>query len=343
VNTPIRDVKKLLAAGAAFIVLPWYTLTRLFRLATNGSSSSWLVKVLIMDDASDVACKTAAKLLSELASRRKTLLLLNRQLPSGFTLRGELQSGGVSLRSGGIEVQQLLHRIFEDASDYLACVERFLGRYDAPALAQARQMHHDFLERVAAFRVDNMRGLLEVGAFKRFLLEGLERHDRLLASSYRTFALSPYDFKQEMLDVTVKPVKPVPSMLAPRLPYRVLHIEDNLESLRLMRLVLAGRNDLKLLEAETSKFGLELAHAEKPSVILLDIGLPDVNGYDTLVALRASADTADIPVIAISAHPPKNIGCGPNVVFDEYITKPYDIVHLMTTVDRALKSHSRAA
>ncbi len=359
-TTPIRDIRKLINASAKGVSSLWHTLTRLDRVFSNGASDAWLVKALLRNNRDAGACKGAVKDLAELSHRRKTILLLTKKLDAGFMLRGEAHGANTNLRANSLENQQILHIILDESSAYMQCVERFLGRYDAPTLAAARRMHHDFDEVLAAFRVDNMMGTPNIAAFKRFVLEAMERHNRLLANSYRTFALAPLAIN-EMVEsagirdvgsagvqltvaapsedvLRVDAVSTVGGVGAPRgMPASVLYIEDNLESLRLMRLVLAKRADLQLIEAETSQAGLQKASARKPALILLDVGLPDLNGYDTLLALRASPDTANIPVIGISAHPPKNIGCGPNVVFDHYITKPFDIAHLMTTMDSALK------
>jgi len=84
--------------------------------------------------------------------------------------------------------------------------------------------------------------------------------------------------------------------------------------------------------------GLELAAENNPDLILLDINLPGMDGFEVLKLLRQRDVTRNTPVIAISANAmPKDIERGMKAGFDDYITKPINIQTLLTAVDDKLK------
>lgn len=116
--------------------------------------------------------------------------------------------------------------------------------------------------------------------------------------------------------------------------YTVLYIEDNPANLRLVTQLLGRRSDIKMLSAEDPFLGLELAMEYQPDLVLLDINLPGIDGYEVLKYLRQRDSTRDKPVIAISANAmPRDIKKGLKAGFDDYITKPIDIKILLQTVD----------
>ncbi|MFU8788930.1 MAG: PAS domain S-box protein [Methylobacter sp.] len=119
--------------------------------------------------------------------------------------------------------------------------------------------------------------------------------------------------------------------------HTVLYIEDNPANLRLVAQIL-GRNPLlKLIAASTAEMGLELASAHRPDLILLDINLPGMDGYQVLSVLRSLPPVKDTPVIAVSANAmPGDIERGRASGFDDYITKPIDMVQLLEAIDRLL-------
>lgn len=116
---------------------------------------------------------------------------------------------------------------------------------------------------------------------------------------------------------------------------RLLYVEDNASNLNLMRHILDKRADYRLLEADDGSSGLAVAQRELPDLILLDINLPDLSGYEVLARLRAMPDTAAIPVVAISANAMKgDRRRGLEAGFDDYLTKPIDIPALFRVLDR---------
>ena len=105
----------------------------------------------------------------------------------------------------------------------------------------------------------------------------------------------------------------------------ILIVEDNEKNLKLVRDVLQAKG-YATLEAGTAEEGLELARAQSPGLILMDIHLPGMSGIEALKALRAEAATAAIPVIAITASVMKEsvrevMAAG----FNAFIEKPINV------------------
>ncbi|MGZ4968927.1 MAG: ATP-binding protein [Methylobacter sp.] len=120
--------------------------------------------------------------------------------------------------------------------------------------------------------------------------------------------------------------------------HTVLYIEDNPANLRLVRKVISKNTRLLLIDARTAEQGLSIARTRHPDLILLDINLPGMNGFEALRQLQNNPATADIPVIAISANAmerdeKKGLAAG----FTDYLTKPLDIPKLLTLLDTLLK------
>lgn len=127
---------------------------------------------------------------------------------------------------------------------------------------------------------------------------------------------------------------------APLKPHTVklLYIEDNPVSLKLVRMVLEKQPHIHLETAQEPHLGLELAHNNPPDLILLDINLPGIDGYEVLSRLRADSKTAHIPTIAVSAHDLKpDRQKGRENGFDDYITKPINLQHFTQTINAVLQ------
>jgi len=118
----------------------------------------------------------------------------------------------------------------------------------------------------------------------------------------------------------------------------VLYIEDNPVNVLLMEAMLAQQTRLQLISAELPEAGLQLARAQRPDLILLDIQLPGIDGYEVLRRLRADEGTRDIPVIAISANAmPADLERGLAAGFRDYLTKPIDQRVLVAALNKALQ------
>jgi CheY-like chemotaxis protein len=105
----------------------------------------------------------------------------------------------------------------------------------------------------------------------------------------------------------------------------VLVIEDNALNLKLVRDVL-GHAGYRVLEAGDAEQGIDIARAEAPDLILMDVQLPGVDGIEALGRLRADAGTAAIPVVALTALAMKAdrercLAAG----FDGYLEKPVSV------------------
>jgi signal transduction histidine kinase/ActR/RegA family two-component response regulator len=133
---------------------------------------------------------------------------------------------------------------------------------------------------------------------------------------------------------------PAPQAVAER-QFDILCIEDNPANLRLVERILAQRADIRLLSASAPGLGLELAAAHRPSLILLDINLPDMDGYEVLRRLQANPATCSIPVLGISSNAmPKDIERALAAGFSDYLTKPLDIAQFMAVVYSYLEAPS---
>jgi PAS domain S-box-containing protein len=118
----------------------------------------------------------------------------------------------------------------------------------------------------------------------------------------------------------------------------LLCVEDNPANLMLVEKLLARRPDIRLLSARDGDRGIEMAHASRPDVVLMDINLPGISGIKALRILAEDPATAHIPVIALSANAmPRDIEKGLEAGFFRYLTKPIKVNEFMDTLDAALK------
>jgi signal transduction histidine kinase/ActR/RegA family two-component response regulator len=124
------------------------------------------------------------------------------------------------------------------------------------------------------------------------------------------------------------------SDIAPRL---LLYVEDNPANLRLVEEIVAFRRDLRLLSAHDGHLGLQLARAHRPDIILMDLNLPGMSGFEVLRQLGADPETADIPVIALTANAmPRDFERGVAAGFHRYLTKPIDIEKFTEAINSTL-------
>lgn len=122
----------------------------------------------------------------------------------------------------------------------------------------------------------------------------------------------------------------------------ILYIEDNPDNMLLVKRALEARG-YRLLQATTGQQGLEIAERENVDLILLDINLPDIDGYEVARRLRHHKKTAlaYVPIIAITANALKGdaekaleAGC------DVYMAKPINIRELWAQVEGLLPSEN---
>ncbi|MFZ4791520.1 MAG: PAS domain-containing hybrid sensor histidine kinase/response regulator [Candidatus Competibacteraceae bacterium] len=124
--------------------------------------------------------------------------------------------------------------------------------------------------------------------------------------------------------------------------HTLLYVEDNTANMKLVEQIIARYIDMCLMTATTANSGIEIARAAQPDVILMDINLPGINGFEALQILRLDPATAHIPVIAISANAmPRDITKGLEAGFFRYITKPIKVNEFMEALDVALEFAER--
>ena len=116
---------------------------------------------------------------------------------------------------------------------------------------------------------------------------------------------------------------------------RILYVEDNDDNIYMLRRRLQ-RQGFEVLIARDGVSGVEIARSERPDLILMDLGLPILDGWQAARLLKADSVTSGIPVIALSAHAMSgdraqalDAGC------DEYDVKPVEWSRLLTKI-RAL-------
>ena len=121
----------------------------------------------------------------------------------------------------------------------------------------------------------------------------------------------------------------------------LLYVEDNPANVRLMEVLIGSVPGLAMVSAHDAELALALAETRRPDVIVMDINLPGMNGYQTLAALRQNPVTAPIPVIALSAAATTgDVENGLAAGFHDYLTKPIDVARVIGALQQALGGKS---
>ncbi len=114
--------------------------------------------------------------------------------------------------------------------------------------------------------------------------------------------------------------------------YKILVVDDEPPIVRLMEFILA-RQGHEMLIAVNGQEALDKVRAHQPDLVLLDIMMPRIDGYEVARTLRADPATATLPIIMLSAKAQEeDIQKGINVGVDEYITKPFSPEQLVGVV-----------
>ncbi len=120
-------------------------------------------------------------------------------------------------------------------------------------------------------------------------------------------------------------------------PRAILQVDNNRGNINLVVEFLSRRSDFNVLTACNGNDALKIALQHQPSVILMDINTPRLNGFEALAILRANPETIHIPVIALSSDAyPNDIRAGLEAGFYRYLTKPFVLTELMDSIDAAL-------
>jgi len=122
---------------------------------------------------------------------------------------------------------------------------------------------------------------------------------------------------------------------------KILLVDDEADVLEMLTSRLK-KSGFEILIASTGPEALEAARLEKPGLIILDVMMPQMNGYDVLERLKAAGETSQIPVIMASAKGQKDavdraLAGGAAA----YLVKPFSSAALMETVHKALENFSR--
>src|SRR5215469_12854507 len=118
---------------------------------------------------------------------------------------------------------------------------------------------------------------------------------------------------------------------------KVLYVEDNDDNVFMLKMRLELLGDFEVLTAEDGEKGCAMAISESPDIILMDLEMPNVDGWEATRRLKGDPQTRDIPIIALSAHAlagerEKALAAGCN----EFDTKPIEFDRLVATVRRVL-------
>lgn len=115
---------------------------------------------------------------------------------------------------------------------------------------------------------------------------------------------------------------------------RVLIVEDNMDTYELVRFILE-KNGYDTFLAMNGRDGVNAADKQKPDLIIMDLQMPEMDGWTATRLIKENRTTSSIPLIALTAHALPGdrqrafeSGC------DDYITKPMDLIELVETVDR---------
>jgi two-component system cell cycle response regulator DivK len=117
---------------------------------------------------------------------------------------------------------------------------------------------------------------------------------------------------------------------------RILVVEDNMDNYELVRYVLE-RAGYDVFLAVNGRDGVDAARAQKPNMILMDLGLPEMDGWNAIKSLKADKETKNIPLYALTAHTLPNdrkraldAGC------DGYVAKPIQMKGFLDILEEAL-------
>jgi signal transduction histidine kinase/ActR/RegA family two-component response regulator len=119
-------------------------------------------------------------------------------------------------------------------------------------------------------------------------------------------------------------------------PRTILYVEDNASNVKLIETVLVRRPEVTLMVAVQGGLGLDLAIEHRPSLVLLDLDLPDMPGDQVLRRLRADPRGRDLRVVVVSADAtPRQIERLMALGADGYLSKPFDVAELLAAIDES--------
>jgi CheY-like chemotaxis protein len=118
---------------------------------------------------------------------------------------------------------------------------------------------------------------------------------------------------------------------------KLLYVEDNEDNLYMLQLRFDVLGGYEVLSARDGAAGIAMAASERPDLILMDLDLPEIDGWEATRRLKAGPATRDIPIIALSSHAMAGerekalaTGC------DDFDTKPIEFHRLLAKIEQAL-------
>jgi CheY-like chemotaxis protein len=119
----------------------------------------------------------------------------------------------------------------------------------------------------------------------------------------------------------------------------VLYIEDDETNRQLVQFIFSRREDLGLIAADTGFAGIQMAIQHQPDMILLDLSLPDIDGFNVFKQLQSHNSTNHIPVIALSGNnTEEDVQKGMDAGLQGYLSKPINVVELYAVIDKTISS-----
>ncbi|HWO20981.1 MAG TPA: PAS domain S-box protein [Kofleriaceae bacterium] len=126
-------------------------------------------------------------------------------------------------------------------------------------------------------------------------------------------------------------------LAAPGRVRKVIYIEDNPSNIVFMRELMEDLQSVELVTAPNAELGIELVRAHLPALVILDINLPGMSGFDAVRRLKEWPETRDIPVIALSAAAlPRDTARATEAGFHRYLTKPVQVDELTAVLEELL-------
>lgn len=121
----------------------------------------------------------------------------------------------------------------------------------------------------------------------------------------------------------------------------ILVVEDNLDNYELVRFILE-RNGYDTFLAVNGQDGVAAARLQQPDLIIMDLSLPGLDGWDATFQIKSDLRTKDIPLLALTAHTlPSDRKRALEAGVDDYLTKPFELSDLLQAVEAALQKRRK--
>lgn len=125
------------------------------------------------------------------------------------------------------------------------------------------------------------------------------------------------------------------------MPVTILIAEDYDDNRELLRLLLAGAN-YEVREARNGSECLKLAYTDPPpDLIMVDLSMPELDGWEVFRQLKANSSTANIPCVAVTAHTDRDRIRALQSGFSDFVGKPFRTEELLMTVARLVQNLAR--